>query len=158
MKSNESQYLTPREYATLMRIHYRTAIRQYKQGLIPGTTTPTGRIRLQNPNHTTEPKPTQQEEPKTILYARVSSTINKPSLNGQIERLQDYAAAKGYQIVGGIQGNSFWPKRQPTQTQHHLKTQRLQHTPSRAQRPTHTIRMEHHQTTTQREKHPARVY
>lgn len=100
MELNESQYLTPREYATLMRIHYRTAIRQYKQGLIPGTTTPTGRIRLQNPNHTTEPKPTQQEEPKTILYARVSSTINKPSLNGQIERLQDYAAAKGYQIVG----------------------------------------------------------
>ncbi len=101
----EPQYITPKEYATLMRINYRTAIRQYHKGLIPGVQT-NSRIRLLNPNYTTQQEETPTNtpnQPRAILYARVSSTINKPSLNGQIERLQDYAAARGYTIVGEYQ-------------------------------------------------------
>lgn len=33
------------------------------------------------------------------MYARVSSTTNKASLDGQIERMRDYSAAKGYTVV-----------------------------------------------------------
>lgn len=39
---------------------------------------------------------------RTILYARVSSTTNKASLDGQIERMRLFAAAKGYVIVDEI--------------------------------------------------------
>lgn len=34
-----------------------------------------------------------------ILYARVSSAVNKVSLEGQIERMRNYASAKGYTVV-----------------------------------------------------------
>ena len=72
-------------------------------GLIPGVQT-NSRIRLLNPNYQQEESPTSTpHQPRVILYARVSSTINKPSLNGQIKRLQDYAAARGYIIVGEYQ-------------------------------------------------------
>lgn len=99
----EPQYITPKEYAALMRINYRTAIRQYHKGLIPGVQT-NSRIRLLNPNYQQEESPTSTpHQPRVILYARVSSTINKPSLNGQIKRLQDYASARGYIIVGEYQ-------------------------------------------------------
>lgn len=40
---------------------------------------------------------------RVILYARVSSTTNKASLDGQIERMRLYAAAKGYVVVDEIQ-------------------------------------------------------
>lgn len=97
---SEPQYLTPREYAELNRINYRTAIRQYHEGLIPGHQTG-GTIRLDNPNyHATSAQSREPVHHRAILYARVSSTVNKPSLDGQIKRLRDYASAKGYQIVG----------------------------------------------------------
>lgn len=40
----------------------------------------------------------EQREDKTIIYARVSSTVNKSNLETQKQRLIDYCCAKGYQI------------------------------------------------------------
>lgn len=36
---------------------------------------------------------------RAILYARVSSTTNKASLDGQLTRMRQFAAAKGYTVV-----------------------------------------------------------
>lgn len=41
-------------------------------------------------------------ENKVILYARVSSTNNKASLSGQIERMKSFAAAKGYTVIDEV--------------------------------------------------------
>jgi predicted site-specific integrase-resolvase len=36
---------------------------------------------------------------KVVLYGRVSSSENKSNLESQLERLRNYASAKGYEIV-----------------------------------------------------------
>lgn len=43
-------------------------------------------------------EPIQQASPEIALYARVSSADQKGDLERQIQRLQDYAAAKGYEV------------------------------------------------------------
>lgn len=91
------KYLKTSEYAKLMGINYRTAAKHFHKGYIPGFQDPsTNTIYIQNPEYK-ENSPTSLN--RVILYARVSSTNNKASLDGQIERLTQYAVAKGYQIV-----------------------------------------------------------
>lgn len=99
---SEPRYMKPREYAEASGIPYRTVIKYYNEGILKGRKLPTGRIMIQNdltpePNHHT---PTPQDTTRVILYARVSSANNKKSLDGQLERLRDYAAAKGWTIIG----------------------------------------------------------
>lgn len=90
-----SKYIKTSEYAKLMGIHYRTAARHFHAGLIEGYQDPvTNTIYIKNPEYTSANK-----EIRVVLYARVSSTVNKASLDGQIERLTKYAIAKGYKIV-----------------------------------------------------------
>ena len=40
----------------------------------------------------------ETKEDIVVLYARVSSSENKSNLNSQLNRLRDYAAARGYKI------------------------------------------------------------
>ena len=44
----------------------------------------------------------QKRSNRAILYSRVSSSQNKDNLETQSQRLQDYAAARGYEIVRNI--------------------------------------------------------
>lgn len=93
----ELEYIKVSDYAKLKGNHYRTIMRHYKKGLIEGYTNEYGRTYLKNPNY----KPVEDKSLSTraILYARVSNATNKASLDSQIERLRNYAAAKGYEIV-----------------------------------------------------------
>lgn len=94
----EQEYIKASEYAKLFGNHYRTIIRHYKAGLIEGFTNQYGRVYLKNPKY--QKKENLESNNKVILYARVSSSTNKDSLDGQIERLKNYASTKGYKIVG----------------------------------------------------------
>lgn len=86
------------QYASLMGIHYRTAARHFHNGQLLGYQDEiTNTIYIENPDYL-QTKDTNNKI-KAVLYARVSSTTNKASLNSQIERLTQYAAAKGYEIT-----------------------------------------------------------
>lgn len=53
---------------------------------------------LLNPNYENTITNTKNIK-RVILYARVFSAVNKASLEGQIERMGNYASAKGYTVV-----------------------------------------------------------
>lgn len=93
------KYLKPSEYAEKVGLNYRTVIKHFYKGYIDGYKDKnTGSIFLLNPNYTKiEPK-----RNNVILYARVSNTNNKASLDGQLERMRNYASAKGYTIVDEV--------------------------------------------------------
>lgn len=75
-----------------------TVTKHFHEGLIPGyQNSKTGTIYLENPELTKK-----RQSKRVILYARVSSTVNKASMDGQINRMRDYAAAKGYDIVDEV--------------------------------------------------------
>lgn len=94
----EPEYIKLSEYARIYSLHYRTIVRHFKQGRIEGFTDKNGRMYAKNPRLKNETPKTELDN-KVILYARVSSTNNKPSLDGQINRMRDYAAAKGWNII-----------------------------------------------------------
>ena len=73
-------------------IHYMTAYRWFKAGIlpVPAQQLPTGTILVQD-----IPIPTDT----VALYARVSSTGQEPELLTQVNRLRDYAAANGLNVV-----------------------------------------------------------
>lgn len=93
------KYIKPSEYAKIMDMHVLTVRQHFHDGKIEGIQDPdTGTIKLLNPLY----KGQEVSGKKVILYARVSSSSNKKSLDGQIERLESYAAAKGYTIVDEV--------------------------------------------------------
>lgn len=80
-------------YAKKMGVTYKTAWRWYKAGQLDAYQTPTGMVVVREQ---------QTEKPGTgriALYARVSSAGQKSDLDRQVQRLRDYAAAKGYQVA-----------------------------------------------------------
>jgi predicted site-specific integrase-resolvase len=81
------------QYAKKAGISYKTAWRWYKAGTLDAYQTPTGMVVVRDP---------QMERDLTgriALYARVSSAAQKSDLERQVQRLRDYAAARGYQIA-----------------------------------------------------------
>jgi putative resolvase len=80
------------QYAKKVGVTYKTAYRWYRAGTLDAYQTATGIIIVRD---------TVDEKPVTgriALYARVSSVAQKEDLERQIQRLKDYAAAKGYQV------------------------------------------------------------
>ncbi|MBS7251705.1 MAG: IS607 family transposase [Candidatus Freyarchaeota archaeon] len=77
-------------------IDYKTAYRLYRSGKFPRPTEqlPTGTILVHETPTTTK---------NTALYARVSSTDQKSDLERQMQRLRDYAAAHGLNVVREVQ-------------------------------------------------------
>ncbi|MBS7280392.1 MAG: recombinase family protein, partial [Candidatus Freyarchaeota archaeon] len=77
-------------------IDYKTAYRLYRSGKFPRPTEqlPTGTILVHEPPTTTN---------NTALYARVSSADQKSDLERQMQRLRDYAAAHGLNVVREVQ-------------------------------------------------------
>jgi putative resolvase len=80
------------QYAKRAGVTYKTAWRWYKAGMLDAYQTPTGTIVVREEKNLT---PTTG---RIALYARVSSADQKEDLERQIQRLRDYAAAKGYNV------------------------------------------------------------
>lgn len=80
-------------YAKLNNITYRTAYRHWQRGIVKGRQLVTGTIVIDD-----EPKSDMTVD-KVALYARVSSSENKDNLYSQMERLRNFACAKGYTIL-----------------------------------------------------------
>ena len=97
----EPKYIRPSKYAKIVGLTPLTIRKKFHQGKINGKQDKdTNAILLLNPNYKEDAKPLEK---RAILYARVSSSTNKKSLDGQIERLRNYASAKGYIIVDEVQ-------------------------------------------------------
>lgn len=82
------------DYAKLNSITYRTAFSHWKKGLIKGKQLATGTIVVFDDQDTDS-----KIENNVILYARVSSSENKNNLESQMQRLKDFASAKGFIVV-----------------------------------------------------------
>ena len=81
-----------RQYANKMGISYKTAFRWWKSGKLDAYQLDTGTVIVR--------EPASGEAPANVaLYARVSSADQKEDLERQMQRLKDYAAAKGYQVT-----------------------------------------------------------
>src|SRR5260370_30794659 len=83
-------------YAKKYGITYRTAFRWWQQGHIKGFQKPSGTIIVTEGEEET-PTAKKVVEP-VVIYARVSSPKQKEDLDRQVARLEDYCAAKGYQV------------------------------------------------------------
>src|SRR5579875_2790138 len=80
------------QYAKKVGVTYKTAYRWYRAGTLDAYQAATGIIIVRDK---------ADEKPVTgriALYARVSSIGQKDDLERQVQRLKDYAAAKGYQV------------------------------------------------------------
>src|SRR5262245_33497085 len=81
------------EYARQVGVTYQTAYQWWKAGQLDAYQLPTGTIIVR--------------EPKAVaagaaLYARVSSAEQKDDVTRQMQRLRDYAAARGYPVVAEV--------------------------------------------------------
>jgi len=84
------------EYAKKYGITYRTAFRWWQQGHIKGFQKPSGTIIVTEGEE--EAPVAKKVVAPVVIYARVSSIKHKEDLDRQVARLEDYCAAKGYQV------------------------------------------------------------
>lgn len=88
------------KYAKDNGISYLTAYRYFVNGDLKGVQMPSGTILIDVEDLV------KIDEVKTnnrvVLYTRVSSSENKDNLNSQLERIRNYATAKGYNIVDEV--------------------------------------------------------
>lgn len=77
-------------------IPYRTAWKWFKQGILPARAIqlPTGTILVLE-----EEEEVRLPQDAAAIYARVSVHEARDDLERQVQRLQDYAAARGYRVV-----------------------------------------------------------
>lgn len=97
------EYIGAKEYGEIIGKHYRTVIRNYKEGLIDGYTNEAGRVYIRNPNYNNIDAislSSTNRKNSAILYARVSSRKDLDLLNTQIQNLRKYAESKGLNIIG----------------------------------------------------------
>ena len=80
------------QYAKQMGVSYKTAFRWWKAGKLDAYQLDTGTVIVREPV-------APQSPTNVALYARVSSADQKEDLERQMQRLKDYAAAKGYQVT-----------------------------------------------------------
>ena len=81
------------QYAKKVGVTYRTAYRWWQNGDIKGYQLPSGTIVVTEGEERQESRTGQ-----VVIYARVSSNAHRANLERQAERLEDYCAAKGYQV------------------------------------------------------------
>ena len=81
------------DYAKQVGVTYKTAYQWWKAGQLDAYQLPTGTIIVR------EAKPSATG---VALYARVSSADQKADVTRQMQRLRDYAAARGYQVVAEV--------------------------------------------------------
>jgi putative resolvase len=83
------------QYAKKTGISYITALRHWKAGMLRGKQLETGTIIIFDD----ENSPEVNVSGRAVLYARVSSSESKNNLDAQLERLRNYASAKGYTVA-----------------------------------------------------------
>jgi putative resolvase len=85
------------EYAKQVGVTYKTAYQRWKAGQLDAYQLPTGTSMVR------EAKPSATG---VALYARVSARVSsadqKDDMTRQVQRLRDYAAARGYQVVAEV--------------------------------------------------------
>ena len=84
------------EYAKKHGITYRTAFRWWQNGQIKGFQKPSGTIIVTEGEE--EAPVAKKVVTPVVIYARVSSPKQQENLDRQVARLEDYCAAKGYQV------------------------------------------------------------
>ena len=90
------KYIKLSEYAKRNDMSYTSAYNHYKKGLIDNTKVlKTGSILVEDDIFISE-----NGISRAYLYSRVSSNENKDNLDRQQERLEQFAIANGYQIIG----------------------------------------------------------
>jgi putative resolvase len=77
------------QYAKQLNVTYKTAYRWWKAGKLDAYQLETGTVIVRDPVSVSK---------GVALYARVSSAGQKEDVDRQVQRLKDYAAAKGYQV------------------------------------------------------------
>jgi len=88
-------------YAKKIGLTYRTAWNHFKSGKLPDAyRLPSGAIIV--PDEVIFSQSKINENKKVCIYARVSSSQNKSNLESQVQRLEQYCTAKGWQIVRTI--------------------------------------------------------
>ena len=83
-------------YAKKLGIHYNTAYRMFKRGQIAGYQLPTGTVIIEEPIEKAVVQP--EGGPMVAIYARVSSSENKKTLDTQAERLISWCNAQGWSV------------------------------------------------------------
>jgi putative resolvase len=101
------------QYAKKVGVTYRTAFRWWQNGQLKGYHLPSRTIEV------AEGEESKDRAARQVpIYARASSHEHCANLERQVERLEDYCAAKGYQVskvvkeIGsGVNDNraNFWP-------------------------------------------------
>jgi putative resolvase len=81
------------QYAKQQGVSYKTAWRWYKAGQLDAYKTATGIVIVRDPVIHVE------TSGRVALYARVSSADQKSDVMRQLDRLHEYAIAKGYQVA-----------------------------------------------------------
>lgn len=81
------------QYAKSVGVTYRTAFRWWQNGDIKGYQLPSGTIIITEGEDRSATKPGL-----VVIYTRVSSPEHRANLERQARRLEDYCAAKGYQV------------------------------------------------------------
>jgi putative resolvase len=81
------------DYARQVGVTYKTAWQWWKAGQLDAYQLPTGTIIVREP---------QTAASGVALYARVSSADQKDDAVRQMQRLRDYAAARGYRVVAEV--------------------------------------------------------
>ena len=87
------------KYASLMGIHYQTALNHFHAGLIVGAYQDgkTKTIYVPNPDYV-ERSPALSE--RTCVYCRVSNHDRRKELDYQVQRCLEFCAANGYKVDG----------------------------------------------------------
>ncbi len=80
------------QYAKQMGVSYKTAFRWWKAGKLDAYQLDTGTVIVREPAQL-------QESTSVALSARVSEASQKEDMERQMQRLKDYAAAKGYHVT-----------------------------------------------------------
>src|SRR6266851_5268424 len=81
------------EYARQVGVTYKTAYHWWQAGQLDASQRPTGSIIVREP---------QTAPTGAALDARVSSAEQNDDVTRQMQRLRDYAAARGYQVVAEV--------------------------------------------------------
>lgn len=81
------------DYAKQVGVTYKTAWQWWKAGQLDAYQLPTGTIIVREPHAAAS---------GVALYARVSSADQKEDAMRQMQRLREYAAARGYQVVAEV--------------------------------------------------------
>ena len=98
----ERNFIKISEYAERMSLHIRTAYRYFHSGKIEGfQDEETKTIFIKNPFFEKKLSENSNEK-RAVLYARVSSSESRANLETQMERLKNYANAKGYKITSEV--------------------------------------------------------